>query len=233
VLVTSCSHRRPGALSSTSEVGHLNAKTTRSASTGEKRLPKAKRREQLLEIARAIVHAEGTDALTLASLAERAGVTRPITYEHFKTRSGLLIALARAIDDRQAELLLDELGRAPPRLPDVSRVASRAYMHCVKEIGHEWQSITAALKGDREMDVVQHELLERYADIYCDALAPCTKLSKRDLKRRCVAIIGAAEALARELHLGRIDERAAAATLSSLIEAWLSPRAVGGASGEP
>jgi AcrR family transcriptional regulator len=200
----------------------VNAKRTRSAGAGGKRLPKAERREQLLEIARAIVRDEGTDALTLASLAERAGVTRPITYEHFKTRSGLLVALARAIDDRQVELLLDKLKRVRPRLADVARVASSAYMHCVTQIGHEWQSITAALKGDSEMDLVQHELLERYADIYCDAFQPCTELSKRDLKRRCVAIIGAAEALAREMHLGRIDEGTAAATLGTLIEAWLA-----------
>jgi len=198
----------------------VNATRTRSA--GGKRLPKAERREQLLEVARAIVRDEGTDALTLASLAERAGVTRPITYEHFKTRSGLLIALAREIDDRQVKLLLDKLKRAQPQLADLARVASSAYMHCVTEIGHEWQSITAALKGDSEMDVVQHDLLERYADIYSDAFAPCTSLSKRDLKRRCVAIIGAAEALAREMHLGRIDERVAAATLRGLIEAWLA-----------
>jgi len=198
----------------------VNAKKTRSAAG--KRLPKAERRAQLLEVARAIVRDEGTDALTLASLAERAGVTRPIAYEHFETRSGLLVALARAIDDRQVKLLLDKLRRARPELADLARVASSAYMHCVTEIGHEWQSITAALKGDSEMDVVQHDLLERYADIYTDAFAPCTKLSKRDLKRRCVAIIGAAEALAREMHLGRIDERTAAATLRALIEAWLA-----------
>ena len=198
----------------------MNERSARGA--GKRRLPKAERREQLLEIARAIVRDEGTDALTLASLAERAGVTRPITYEHFKTRSGLLIALARAIDDRQVELLRDKLRRARPRLADVARVASSAYMHCVTEIGHEWQSITAALKGDSEMDVVQYELLERYADIYCDAFAPCTDLSKRELKGRCVAIIGAAEALAREMFMNRIDERAAAETLRALIVAWLA-----------
>jgi len=196
----------------------------RARSTSGKRLPKAERRKQLLEIAREIVRGEGTSALTLASLAERAGVTRPIAYEHFATRSGLLIAVARAIDDRQVELLRGELGRARPRLADVARVASSAYMHCVTEIGHEWQSITAALKGDSEMDAVQQELLDRYADIYYDAFASCEDVSKRDLKRRCVAIVGAAEALAREMFLERLDERTAAATLRTLIEAWLAKR---------
>jgi AcrR family transcriptional regulator len=189
-----------------------------------KRLSKAERRAQLLAVARDIVRESGSDALTLASLAERAGVTRPITYEHFETRAGLLVALARAIDDRQVELLNERLKRAGSRLTDVARVASSAYMHCVTEVGAEWQSIVAALKGDSAMDVVQHEMLERYADIYRDAFAVCTDLSRSELKRRCIAIVGAAEALAREMFLERMDERTAAATLRTLIEAWLAKR---------
>lgn len=202
-------------------MSHVATKKTREGA-GAKRLPKAERREQLLEIAQAIVREEGTDALTLASLAERAGVTRPIAYEHFTTRSGLLIAVARAIDDRQVELFIDALSRARPQLTDIARAASNAYMRCVTTVGHEWHSITAALKGDSEMDVVQRALLDRYADIFFDAFARCTDLPKRELKKRCVAIIGAAEALAREMLLERLDERAAAATLRTLIEAWLA-----------
>lgn len=169
-----------------------------------------------------MVRAEGTDAVTLVSLAERAAVTRPITYEHFKTRSGLLIALARHIDDRQADRLRETLSKASPRLATVARAASNAYMHCVLEVGPEWHAISAALQGDEEMDAVQRELLQRYADIFYDAFAPCTRVPKRELQRRCVAIIGAAEALARELLLGESDEATAAATLRSLIVAWLA-----------
>ncbi|WP_437971086.1 helix-turn-helix domain-containing protein [Sorangium sp. So ce260] len=92
-----------------------------------KRLPKAERRKQLLETARTIVREEGTDALTLGHLAERAGVSKPIAYEHFKTRSGLLIALALDIDDRQVEVLLAALKRTRKRLSDVARVASDSF----------------------------------------------------------------------------------------------------------
>lgn len=203
------------------------AKATRgdSETSGEpfgKRMPKAERRVQLLDVARTIVRDEGTDALTLAYVAERAGVTKPIAYEHFKTRSGLLIALARAIDDRQVELLLESLSRTRKKLADVARVASVAYMHCVATVGREWHAITAALKGDDEMDAVQHAILERYADIYCEALAPCSSLKPRELKVRCVAVIGAAEALAREMLLERIDEATAAKTLESLLLQWIA-----------
>jgi AcrR family transcriptional regulator len=187
-----------------------------------RRLSKAERREQLLETARAIVREEGTDALTLAYVAERAGVSKPIAYEHFGLRSGLLIALARQIDDRQSELLQQALQRTPPRLSEVARVASEAYMHCVTAVGGEWQAITAALKGSDEMNAVQRELLERYAHIFQEALAPCTQVSPQELHIRCVAIIGAAEALAQEMLLGRASEETAAATLGSLIQRGLA-----------
>ncbi|HYO98310.1 MAG TPA: TetR/AcrR family transcriptional regulator [Polyangiaceae bacterium] len=195
--------------------------TSNNSASASRRLPKAERRQQLLDVARSIVRNEGTDALTLVSLAERADVTRPVAYEHFKTRPGLLIALARHIDDRQVELFREAFARTQPRLAEVARVASSAYMRCVTQVGREWHAITAALQGDPEMDAVQHELLERYAEMYCDVLAPCTKLPRRELKRRCVAIIGAAEALAREMLLEKLDEAVAAATLRSLIVSWL------------
>jgi len=195
--------------------------TSNSTTSASRRLPKAERRQQLLDVARSIVRDEGTDALTLASLAERADVSRPITYGHFKTRSGLLIALARNIDDRQVELLRDALAKTQPRLAEVARVVATSYMQCVTTVSREWHALTAALKGDAEMDAVQHALLERYADIYCDAFAPCTKVPRRELKRRCTAMIGAAESLAREMILGQLDEATAASTLRSLIVAWL------------
>jgi AcrR family transcriptional regulator len=196
-------------------------KTNHDTPKASRRLPKAERRQQLLDVARSIVRDEGTDALTLVSLAERADVTRPVAYEHFKTRPGLLIALARHIDDRQVQLFRAALARTQPRLAEVARAVSSTYMRCVTQVGREWHAITAALQGDAEMDVVQHELLERYADIYCEVLAPCTKVPRRELKRRCVAIIGAAEALAREMLLEQLDEELAAATLCSLIVSWL------------
>ena len=74
------------------------------------RLSWEQRRDQLLDTAAAIVRAEGADALTLARVAEDAGVTKPITYKHFETRAGLLKALYHRIDEQQtaaAESALD------------------------------------------------------------------------------------------------------------------------------
>jgi AcrR family transcriptional regulator len=73
--------------------------------TTKRRMTRDKRHNQLLEVAYAMIRSEGTDALTLARVAERAGVSKPIAYGHFGTRSGLLSALYRAYDERQTETM--------------------------------------------------------------------------------------------------------------------------------
>lgn len=184
-----------------------------------KRLPKSERREQLLETALAIVREQGTDALTLGYLAERAGVSKPIAYEHFGTRSGLLIALYRRIDERQAATAARDFERTPKRLSDVARLIGESYMSCFRTAGPECHAIFAALKGDEDMERVQRELTAGYVEFYRGLLAPYAKVDAAELRRRCIAIVGAGEALSREMSLGLVKEADAAATLAALIEA--------------
>lgn len=122
-----------------------------SKTAAAKKMPKAQRREQLMETALEIVRTQGTDALTLGYLAERAGVSKPIAYEHFGTRSGLLIALYQQLDQQQVDDLLAALEQAPKQLASVARLMSEAYMACYRSIGPEWHAISAALKGDEEL----------------------------------------------------------------------------------
>jgi AcrR family transcriptional regulator len=182
-----------------------------------RKLPKAERRDQLLDTALRIVREQGTDALTLGTLAEQAGVSKPIAYEHFGTRSGLLIALYERIDDRQVAALHEALERTPRRLAEVARVVGAAYIDCTLSIGPEWHAISAALKGDERMEAFQQGLIDRYVDLYRDAFAPYAALPREDLHLRCVGILGAAEAIARDLVQGRTGEAAAVAALTALI----------------
>lgn len=192
--------------------------------TPSKKLPKAERREQLLETALAIVREQGTDALTLGYLAERAGVSKPIAYEHFKTRPGLLIALYEQIDNGQVAALLLALEQAPRRLEELARTVGSACMNCYATIGPEYHAISAALKGDEAMARAHRELLDGYVAICSEALAPHVDLPEAELRLRCTGIVGAGEAISREMLSGRVDEAAAAATLASLILCWLGPR---------
>jgi AcrR family transcriptional regulator len=189
-----------------------------------KRMSKAERRAQLLDTALDMVREEGTDALTLARVAERAGVTKPVAYQHFETRAGLLVALYERMDEEPRARLVEALRGTPPRLTDVARVAGRAYMSCYTSLGPEWYAVSAALAGSEEMEASRRQLLDAYVQIYREALAPLSTLPKRALQLRCVGIIGAAEAIAQEMLRGRVSEAVASETLSSLIVSWLSAR---------
>lgn len=185
-------------------------------------MSKAERRTQLLDAALQIARDEGTDALTLGHLAERAGVSKPIAYEHFGTRSKLLIALCTRIDDRQLGLLHEALERTPKRLRDVAKVASSEYMHCTMTVGPQWHALVGALQGDDEMNAYQRAILTQYVDVFRKALAPYSKLPAAELRRRCVGMIGAAEAISRDMLDGHVGEAAAAQTLTAILIASVS-----------
>ena len=51
------------------------------------------RREQILDVTRAIVGERGFHAVSIEAVARAAGITRPIVYEHFESLGGLLPAL--------------------------------------------------------------------------------------------------------------------------------------------
>lgn len=188
-----------------------------------RRLTKEARREQLLETALAIVREEGADALTLGVLAERAGVSKPITYEHFETRSGLLVALYRQIDEEQIRALKENLAGKSRKLDEVARLIAHTYMTCHSNWGPEGHAIAAALLGDPQMGAVQQELLDNCVGLIADALAPFSKLSRKALRQRCVGIIGAAEALSLDMTRKRMSQAAAIENLEALLIRGIDP----------
>lgn len=66
------------------------------------RMPKAERRAQLLGIAREVFTEEGYHAASMDAIAERAGVTKPVLYQHFPSKLELYLAL---LDDGIASLV--------------------------------------------------------------------------------------------------------------------------------
>jgi len=184
------------------------------------RLSKEVRREQLLDAALAIVRTRGADGLTLVTLAEAAGVSRPIVYDHFGTRAGLLIALYRQLDDRHRAALDEALRTAEPTVAATARVMSSAYFACATDIP-EFAALSAALKGNPDMEATQHDLLNNYTTAMAAALAPYCALSPKALKLHCIALLGAAEAIATELTHRRTTRQQATATFTNLITGTL------------
>src|SRR5580704_16590208 len=74
-----------------------NSPTPRIRMTGKER------REQLLDIGRTLFAEKGFDATSVEEVASKAGVSKPVVYEHFGGKEGLYAVVV----DREMRALLD------------------------------------------------------------------------------------------------------------------------------
>ena len=84
-------------------------------------MPRAQRREQLLDVTLDLLAGDGFDALSMEAVARRAGVNRVVVYRSFANLQVLLVALLRREDRRtrrtlEALIPADPAGRAPAEL---------------------------------------------------------------------------------------------------------------------
>ncbi|EWY36975.1 hypothetical protein N825_22955 [Skermanella stibiiresistens SB22] len=101
-------------------------------------------------MALAVLHEEGADRLSLGHLAARAGVSKPIPYEHFGTRSGLLIEPCKELDGRQVTALRDALRSVRTNSVDTADVLATAYIHCSADTGGECALMIGGHRREKE-----------------------------------------------------------------------------------
>jgi AcrR family transcriptional regulator len=116
------------------------------------RLTAAQRREQLLDVTKAIVGEQGFHAISIEGIARRAGITRPIVYGHFHDLAGLLEAMleresARALSQLVA-ILPSDLTSGDPR--DALLAALRGYLEAVRADPVTWRLVLMPPEGAPE-----------------------------------------------------------------------------------
>lgn len=72
------------------------------------RLSGIERREQLIEIGRSVFAKSGFDATTVEEIAQKAGVTKPVVYEHFGGKEGLYAVIV----DREVQQLVSTITKS-------------------------------------------------------------------------------------------------------------------------
>ncbi|MBI2705231.1 MAG: TetR/AcrR family transcriptional regulator [Actinobacteria bacterium] len=72
------------------------------------RLPAAERRRQLLDVALEAFGSKGYHQTSMNEVAEAAGVTKPVLYQHFSSKRDLFLELLREVGSR----LRDEVSKA-------------------------------------------------------------------------------------------------------------------------
>jgi AcrR family transcriptional regulator len=72
------------------------------------RMTGKERREQLLDVARALFAEKGFEVTSVEEIAHRAGVSKPVVYEHFGGKEGIYAVVV----DREMEALMDQIVNA-------------------------------------------------------------------------------------------------------------------------
>ncbi|MEI2300052.1 TetR/AcrR family transcriptional regulator [Ensifer sp. MJa1] len=167
------------------------------------RLTREQRLNQLIDVAWRLVREEGTDALTLPRLAEEAAVAKPVVYDHFGTRNGLLAALYQDFDARQTVVMDAAIAASEPTLEATARTIASSYVDCVLTQGREIPGVLAALAGSPELETVKRAYQRVYIEKCRKVLSPFTD-EKGIAAAGFWAMLGAADGLSNAAATGEI-----------------------------
>lgn len=186
-----------------------------------KRLTRNERREQLLMMAEQIVREEGAEALTLITLAERVGVSKPVTYDQFAKRENLLVELYQRYDRRFISVISSAIESEAGSLEVAARIVSQAYVECVVNCGPVYDAVIAALVAYPEFSELRHEIREGFISVYTKVFGPLTTLSEAEMYPYMIAFYGASEEMGRAILYGAIEVDTAVTVLAQNLNSLL------------
>ena len=120
------------------------------------RLARADRREALLDAALALVAAGDLDSVTMETVADQAGVSRPLVYKHFANRTEILTALYF----REGERLHEELSvdvQAAASIEDRYRALFRGSIRAARDRGRIFAVLRSAADMNGQLREVTRE----------------------------------------------------------------------------
>lgn len=177
-----------------------------------RRMPRADRRDQLIGSAEAVFVEKGFGGSSMEDVADRAGVTKPVLYDHFGSKDGLLAAVV----ERAGEELLALTAAASATAASSEQALLQglvAYFRFVDAHAGAW----TVLLREAAPGSAASQAMERVRQTQVDAIAALVAESMpgRDSARAAVyahAVSGAAERLSQVRLTGRrmSAERAAA-----------------------
>jgi AcrR family transcriptional regulator len=161
------------------------------------RLPRRERRAQLLDSALQVFVAQGYHAAAMDDIAERAGVSKPVLYQHFPGKLDLYLALL----DSACDEVIDNCRRALAETDDNKTRVAAAMAAFYSYVAGERGAFRLVFESDLTSEPAVREHVERVtsecAAMIADVIHDDTGLPAEQSRLLAVSLVGMAQVSAR------------------------------------
>lgn len=188
------------------------------------RLSADARREQIIDVAIDVFGRAGYYGASMNDIAEAAGVTKPVLYQHFDSKGDLY----RALLDEVAQRMLEAITKATSDAQDGKEQTEAGFRAYFRWVAHRHDEFRLLFGGGAGRDAEFSDAIRHTTDAVATAIAPLIAVDIDDEDRDTLAhaIVGIAEGASRQLvTLGTDFEPDEVARLVSGL-AWAGLRSV-------
>jgi AcrR family transcriptional regulator len=161
------------------------------------RLPRSARRKQLLAAAQDVFVAQGYHAAAMDDIAERAGVSKPVLYQHFPGKLELYLALL----DTHCDAIVADVRTAMSATTDNNDRVTGAVQAYFDFVDHESEAFRLVFESDLRNEPQVSERVERVEQgcvaAITDTIMADTGVSRARAELLASGLVGAAETAAR------------------------------------
>jgi AcrR family transcriptional regulator len=171
--------------------------TAASSAMGRPRLPRSARRKQLLAAAQDVFVAQGYHAAAMDDIAERAGVSKPVLYQHFPGKLELYMALL----DTHCDAFAEKIRNAMTATTDNSERVKGAMHAYFDFVSHESEAFRLVFESDLRNDPAVRARVDRMERLAVEAVTETimadTGASRVRAEILAAGLCGAAQVAAR------------------------------------
>jgi AcrR family transcriptional regulator len=184
-------------------------------------MPRDQRRAQLLDAAGDVFTTKGYHAAAMDDIADAAGVSKPVLYQHFPSKLDLYLALLDISCDRLVDVVEQALCSTEDNADRVVATMSAFYEFVSSPSGQFRFVFESDLTGDGQVQSRLWRVNDEIADAIADVIAEDTALPPQQSKLLAISLVGIAQVSARywvSSGSRRLDVEEATQLVSSL--AW-------------
>jgi AcrR family transcriptional regulator len=188
------------------------------------RLSASARREQLLDVALEVFARQGYHGTSMNDVADAAGVTKPVLYQHFESKRELYLALLESVGSR----LITAISKAAGEAADGKAQTERGFGAFFQWV-HDDRDAFRLVFGSGRRDEEFAEAVAKVEDASAEAIAPliAADIDLEHQRTLAYGLVGLAEGVSRRLLSddADFDPEVVARQVSDL--AWAGLRALG------